>query len=73
MIVLVGLDRRANSVERHATAVGLQLKPQRKGFGSLMIQRGLAHDLGGDVQRRFEPSGVICTMDMPLSAAQGEA
>ena len=40
--------------------------PERKGFGSRLIERGLAAELGGDVRLHFEPSGVICTIDAPM-------
>ncbi|QIL03149.1 PAS domain S-box protein [Sphingomonas sinipercae] len=40
--------------------------PSRRGFGTRMIERGLAAELGGSVRMQFEPSGVICTVDAPL-------
>ena len=40
--------------------------PARKGFGSRMIERGLAAELSGEVQLSYEPEGVVCTVDMPL-------
>ncbi|KQT52404.1 MULTISPECIES: PAS domain-containing sensor histidine kinase [unclassified Aureimonas] len=43
-------------------------KPSRKGFGSRLIERGLAAELGGDVEIAFDPRGVICTIDAPLPA-----
>ena len=45
--------------------------PGRKGFGSLMIQRGLTHDLGGAVELLYERSGVTCTIDVPLPGTDG--
>jgi two-component sensor histidine kinase len=44
--------------------------PTRRGFGSRLIERGLAADLGGTAQIGFEPTGVTCTIDASLSAAQ---
>lgn len=41
-------------------------KPDRRGFGSRLIERGLAHELGADVRLIFDPAGVRCTMDIPL-------
>jgi PAS domain S-box-containing protein len=41
--------------------------PTRKGFGSRLIQDGLARELNGIVDLRYEPTGVVCTMDVPLS------
>ena len=41
-------------------------RPSRRGFGSRLIERGLAHELGGEVTLLFEPDGVRCVMDLPL-------
>jgi two-component sensor histidine kinase len=43
-------------------------EPDRRGFGSRMIERGLAAELGGKVAIRFEPDGVSCEVDAPLPA-----
>jgi PAS domain S-box-containing protein len=40
--------------------------PTRRGFGSRLIERSLAADIGGEVRIRFDPSGVVCTVDAPL-------
>lgn len=40
--------------------------PQHKGFGSRLITRGLAHELGAKVQLDYPPSGVVCTIEAPL-------
>jgi two-component sensor histidine kinase len=42
--------------------------PTRQGFGSRLIERSLAQDLGGEVRIDFAPTGVICTVDAPLSS-----
>jgi two-component sensor histidine kinase len=36
--------------------------PQRRGFGSKLIERALKEALDGDVCLSFEPTGVICTV-----------
>ncbi len=41
--------------------------PERKGFGSQMITRGLARDLGGKATLEFTPDGVVYTLRAPLS------
>jgi two-component sensor histidine kinase len=46
-------------------------KPQRRGFGSRLVERGLAQDLSGEVRLDFERSGLICTIDAPLSEVAG--
>lgn len=40
--------------------------PAHKGFGSRVLERGLAHELEGQVQLDYQPNGLICTMDIPL-------
>jgi two-component sensor histidine kinase len=40
--------------------------PSRRGFGSRLIERSLASDLGGHVALHFEPEGVVCTIEAPL-------
>ena len=41
-------------------------EPTRRGFGTPLIERGLAQDLGGDVRIDFAPTGVVCTVEAPL-------
>ena len=40
--------------------------PTHRGFGSRMIERSLAGELGGQVRTSYEPEGVICILDIPL-------
>ncbi|NYT39180.1 PAS domain S-box protein [Sphingomonas sp. R-74633] len=40
--------------------------PTRRGFGTRMIERGLAAELGGTVAIEFRPEGLVCTVDAPL-------
>ena len=40
--------------------------PTGRGFGTRMIERGLAAELGGTVTIAFEPKGLVCTVDAPL-------
>jgi PAS domain S-box-containing protein len=42
--------------------------PTRKGFGTRLIERGLAAELGGSVQLSYPVSGVICVIDTLLPA-----
>lgn len=41
------------------------LAPKRRGFGSQVIERGLAHELDGRVSLEFLPKGVVCIIDVP--------
>jgi PAS domain S-box-containing protein len=47
------------------------VEPGQRGFGSRLLERGLAADLGGTVRIRFDPEGVVCTMDAPLPSGVG--
>jgi two-component sensor histidine kinase len=42
-------------------------KPARRGFGTRLIERSLAHDLNGDVRIEFASAGVQCSVDAPLA------
>jgi PAS domain S-box-containing protein len=39
--------------------------PSRKGFGSRMIEQGLALELEGTVKLDYQPLGLVCTMNFP--------
>ena len=40
--------------------------PMHRGFGSVVIERGIAHDLGGSTSLEFDPAGVRCKICFPL-------
>ena len=42
--------------------------PHRRGFGARLIERGLAHELGGEARLAFLPEGLSCHIRLPLSA-----
>jgi len=46
--------------------------PTRRGFGSRLLERGLAAELGGEVVVAYEPEGVVCTMNVPLVETRAE-
>ena len=46
--------------------------PANRGFGSRLIERGLAADLGGTAALAFEPDGLCCTITASLSAVRAE-
>ena len=41
--------------------------PTRRGFGSLLLQRTLAQDLGGKVDLVYRADGVHCVIDIPVT------
>ncbi|MBV1836605.1 HWE histidine kinase domain-containing protein [Acetobacter estunensis] len=44
-------------------------EPARSGFGTLLMNRAIAHDLGGRTARRFEPEGLIVEVHLPANVA----
>jgi PAS domain S-box-containing protein len=46
--------------------------PTQRGFGSRLIEHGLSHDLGGQVQLLFNAGGVECSIDAPLDDVREE-
>ncbi len=45
--------------------------PDRRGFGTRMIERALAAELGGSARIEFPPEGICCTVEAPLPACGG--
>lgn len=41
--------------------------PDRRGFGTRMIERALPYEMNGDVVLTFDPMGLRCTLSIPLS------
>jgi PAS domain S-box-containing protein len=46
--------------------------PSKKGFGSRVIERGLALELGGAARLEYRPDGLLCTIDIPAPQAAGD-
>jgi PAS domain S-box-containing protein len=44
-------------------------EPQRRGFGTRLIEHGIVSDLGGHAELAFAPGGLRCTIDIPLDSA----
>lgn len=42
--------------------------PTRSGFGSLLIERAITHDLGGSATTSFDPEGITVDIRLPTSA-----
>jgi PAS domain S-box-containing protein len=42
--------------------------PRRYGFGRVLIERGVKFDLNGTADLEFAPTGLRCTISMPLAA-----
>lgn len=41
--------------------------PTHRGFGSQVLERGLAHELEGEVRLDYPPDGLVCAIDVPAS------
>jgi PAS domain S-box-containing protein len=41
--------------------------PARRGFGSILLERSLTHDLDGKVTTDFRRKGLVCTIEAPLT------
>ena len=46
--------------------------PARRGFGSRLIERGLAGQLGGKATLDYLPGGLVCTIEIGLAALQAQ-
>ena len=44
------------------------VEPTRRGFGSRLIERSLAQEIGGSAQMDFAPEGLRCTLSLTLSS-----
>ncbi|MBL6854612.1 MAG: sensor histidine kinase, partial [Alphaproteobacteria bacterium] len=40
--------------------------PRKRGFGARLVERAIAHELGGRPILDYLPTGVHCTMEIPL-------
>jgi PAS domain S-box-containing protein len=47
--------------------------PGRRGFGTTLVERSLAQDLGGVVALNFAPGGVECTIEVSFAKVVGPA
>jgi PAS domain S-box-containing protein len=47
-------------------------EPKSRGFGARLLERGLAHELGGEVVIRFLPTGVRCDIRAPFDPEPAE-
>lgn len=41
-------------------------RPERRGFGSVLIERALAHDCEAIVRLEYPPTGLTCSIEIPL-------
>jgi PAS domain S-box-containing protein len=60
----IGNRLRLDWRERHGPAV---VPPTRRGFGTRLLQQGLARDLNGEVTLDFSEGGLVCTIQMTIA------
>jgi len=67
--VVVRLEKVRDSLRLTWTEAGGPpvAEPTRRGFGSRLLQRGVAAELGGSVALKFPPEGLVCVITAPLS------
>ena len=41
--------------------------PTHRGFGSRLLQRGIAAEVQGEVTMDYQPEGLVCTIRAPLT------
>jgi two-component sensor histidine kinase len=41
--------------------------PKHDGFGTRLMERGIKHELKGSAEVAYDPAGLCCSMDVPLS------
>ncbi|WP_269430674.1 sensor histidine kinase [Novosphingobium malaysiense] len=69
----VSKDYRLRLVWRES-GVPLDGPPEKKGFGTGMIERSMSHSMGGESELEFTNDGVCCHIDFPLDPTiQGPA
>ena len=44
------------------------MSPSHRGFGSSVIERGLAHELQGPAHLDYQPDGLVCAINIPTLA-----
>jgi two-component sensor histidine kinase len=44
-------------------------EPPRRGFGRVVLEQGLQHELGGEVAMEFRANGLRCDLRLPADAA----
>lgn len=49
------------------------LRPERVGFGTLLLEKTLSKDLGGEVQLEFKPEGLICAIGASILSRRGDS
>ncbi|APZ99170.1 histidine kinase [Sphingopyxis sp. QXT-31] len=60
-----GDDRRFRLTWTESGGDALVVAPERTSFGTLLMERSVRNNLGGTIERRWEPGGLICIITLP--------
>lgn len=66
-------DQRLVIVWQEAGGPPIEAPPTRKGFGSSLIERSLAHELGGKAELDYRASGLLASLFLPLAAVTDDS
>lgn len=58
-------DRRFELVWTESGGAPVEGPPARTSFGTLLMERSVRNNLGGTIERRWEPGGLVCTITLP--------
>lgn len=67
-----GPDRRLRLSWTESEGPPVAGPPLQRGFGTTVIERSLGYEFDAVVNRSFEASGVVCTIDLPFTSDVGE-
>ncbi|WP_188311817.1 sensor histidine kinase [Salinarimonas soli] len=70
-VVISGADQRLLLTWRETGGPPVEA-PAHRGFGSRLLESGLARELDGEVHLEFLLSGVVCTISAPLATSDAE-
>lgn len=60
-----GEDRRFHLIWAETGGGRAVAAPDRTSFGTLLMERSVRNNLGGTIERRWEPTGLVCTITLP--------
>ncbi|UHC20102.1 PAS domain-containing protein (plasmid) [Methylobacterium currus] len=69
-VVLAGDESRFSLIWSEQGGPPILSAPQHKGFGSRLIERSFAAEVGGEVKLTYAPTGLVCRLEASLAAMQ---
>ena len=67
-----GMDRRLRLTWRESGGPPVE-PPLQRGFGTRLIERGIAREINGSARLDYDPAGVVCTIDAPFPVHDASA